>query len=94
MRSHAAGLGTVVAMTEGRGDSAASGRPMSTGEFRAAPDVSASTAQFRAFAERKSETTQQWETVAAQRNPARKTFLIIAVILALVIVAVLAATLG
>ena len=31
------------------------GRRMTTGEFRAAPDISASTAQFRAFAEDKSE---------------------------------------
>ena len=46
---------TVVAMTERHDDPAGNGRRMTTGEFRAAPDISASTAQFRAFAEDKSE---------------------------------------
>ncbi len=34
---------------------------MSTGEFRAAPDISASTAQFRAFAEDGTESAKAWD---------------------------------
>lgn len=52
---------------------------MTTGEFRAARDISASTAQFRAFAEDSPQ--GDWEASAPARSPAQ-----IAVLIALVIV--------
>jgi len=62
---------------------AGAGRPLSTGEFRAAPDSSASTAQFRAFAESSGER-------APRRHVARLTAIVvvIAVVLAAVILLV------
>ena len=83
-----------MAMTERHDEYAASGRHMSTGEFRAAPDISASTAQFRAFAEDKSEPARQWDVAAPNRSPARIAVLIGAVIVVLAIIAILGATLG
>jgi hypothetical protein len=77
-------------MTERHNDPAASGRSMSTGEFRAAPDISASTAEFRAFAENKSEPV----VAAPARSPARLGLLIGAVVVVLAIIAILGATLG
>jgi hypothetical protein len=53
---------------------------MTTGEFRAARDISASTAQFQAFAEDGSQ-ARDWEASAPARSPAQ-----IAVLIALVIV--------
>jgi hypothetical protein len=70
-------------MTERHDEPAASGRPMTTGEFRAARDISASTAQFRAFAEEQSEFAREPEISAPARSPAQ-----IAVLVALVIVVV------
>jgi hypothetical protein len=83
-----------MAMTERHEDSAGNGRPMTTGEFRAAPDLSASTAQFRAFAEDKSEPAKAWDVAAPDRSPARIAVLVGAVIVVLAIIAILGATLG
>jgi len=70
-------------------------RRMTTGEFRATPDISASTAQFQAFAaERPTEQTGQWAATAPARNPARLALLILAVVAVVAIIAVLAVTLG
>ena len=67
---------------------------MSTGEFRAAPDISASTAQFQAFAENRAGQpgpAGQAETAAPARNPARLAALIAAaVIVVLILVIVIA----
>lgn len=67
---------------------------MSTGEFRAAPDVSASTAQFRAFADDKSEPARTWDMAAPERSRARIAMLVAGVIVVLAIIAILGATLG
>ena len=70
-------------------------RRMTTGEFRATPDISASTAQFQAFAaEQGGEQTSQWAATAPARNPARLALLILAVVAVVAIIAVLAVTLG
>ena len=67
---------------------------MSTGEFRAAPDISASTAQFRAFAEDHSEVTGTWDAGAPGRSPAKMAMLIVGVVVILAIIAILVGTLG
>ncbi len=76
-------------MTERHENSAASGRPITTGEFRAAPDVSASTAQFRAFAEDGSEPGRPWEMAAPGRSVARMALLVVGVAIVLGLVALL-----
>jgi cytochrome b len=81
-------------MTERHDDPAGNGRRMSTGEFRAAPDISASTAQFRAFAEDRPDATGSWDAVAPGRNPTRLAMLIVGVVVLLAIIATLVATLG
>jgi hypothetical protein len=68
-------------------------RRMTTGEFRATPDLSASTAQFRAFAASQGEQTGQWAATAPARNHTRLALLIVAVVAVVVIIAVLAVTL-
>ena len=65
---------------------------MTTGEFRTAPDISASTAQFRAFAEEDSAPT--WDGAAPARSPARIAMLVAGVVIVLAIIAILSATLG
>jgi hypothetical protein len=65
---------------------------MTTGEFRVAPDISASTAQFRAFAE--DEPAAAWDGAAPARSPARIAMLVAGVIVILAIIAILGATLG
>jgi hypothetical protein len=82
-----------MAMTERQDESAGNGRRMTTGEFRAVQDVSASTAQFQAFAEDKPD-AGAWSAAAPERSPARIAILIAAVIVVLAITAILAATLG
>jgi hypothetical protein len=60
---------------------------MTTGEFRVAPDVSASTAQFQAFAEDRSGDTRTWDAATAPaRNPARIGMLVGAVVVVAIIV--------
>jgi hypothetical protein len=66
---------------------------MSTGEFRSAPDVSANTAQFQAFAAQQGERTAQFQAIAAGRSPARLALLIGAVIVLVALIVILA-TLG
>jgi hypothetical protein len=77
-------------MTERHDDPAATGRPMTTGEFRAARDVSASTAQFRAFAEDRSEFARDPEFTAPGRTPAQIAILVALVIVVLAIIALIA----
>ena len=67
---------------------------MSTGEFRATPDVSASTAQFQAFAERSSDQAARWDMAAPARSPARLAILIAGGVVALAIIVILIATLA
>jgi len=69
-------------------------RRMTTGEFRATPDISASTAQFQAFAAEQGEQTGQWAATSPARNPTRLALLILAVVAVVAIIAVLAVTLG
>jgi len=68
-------------------------RRMTTGEFRAAPDISASTAQFQAFAAEREQTGQWAAATAPARNHKRLALLIGAVVAVVVIIAVLAVTL-
>jgi hypothetical protein len=81
-------------MTERHEDPAArAGRPISTGEFRATPDVSASTAQFRAFAEG-TDPERPWDMAAPGRSVAKLALLIVAVAVVLAIIAILVVTLA
>jgi hypothetical protein len=70
------------------------GRAMSTGEFRATPDVSASTAQFRAFADREADPGRPWDVGAPGRNVAKMAAVVVAVAVAIAIIAILVVTLG
>jgi hypothetical protein len=82
-----------MAMTERPDESAGNGRRLTTGEFRAVQDVSASTAQFQAFAEDKP-ASGAWNSAAPERSPARIAILVAAVVVVLAVIAILAATLG
>ena len=77
-------------MTERHDDPVASSRPMTTGEFRAAGDISASTAQFRAFAEDRSEFASEPDLVAPGRSPVQIAMLIALVIVVLFVIALIA----
>ena len=77
-----------MAMTERHNESVTGGQAMSTGEFRAARDISASTAQFRAFAEEGAQ--PDWEAKTPARSPARIAVLIALVIVVLAIFAIVA----
>jgi|HubBroStandDraft_2_1064218.scaffolds.fasta_scaffold266408_2 cytochrome b len=83
-----------MAMTERHDEQVGNGRRMSTGEFRAVPDISASTAQFRAFAEETAEAPRTWDAAAPERSRTRIAILIAGVIVVLAIIAILSATLG
>jgi hypothetical protein len=61
---------------------------MTTGEFRAAPDLSANTGQFRAFADGQPE-DQPWDMKAPGRSVARLAGIIIAVAVVLAIIAII-----
>jgi hypothetical protein len=65
---------------------------MNTGEFRATPDASASTAQFQAFAESEAEPGRPWDMGAPGRSVAKMALIvvIVAVVLAAIAIAVLA----
>ena len=65
---------------------------MSTGEFRVAPDVSASTAQFQAFADSRPQ-SGQWSVPgpAPKRSPNRMTAMIVGGVIVLVVVIALIA---
>jgi len=81
-------------MTEPFSEPSPRDRRMTTGEFRAAPDASASTAQFQAFAAGKGDQTAQFAAATApSRNPTRLALLILAVVAVVAIIAVLAVTL-
>jgi cytochrome b len=80
-------------MTERHDDQAGNGRRMTTGEFRAAPDISASTAQFQAFAEERSEVTGTWKAAVPGRNPA-KVAMLVGGIVVLAIIVILVVALG
>jgi len=80
-------------MTE-RHEDAATGRRMTTGEFRATPDVSASTAQFQAFASSDAEPERPWNMRAPGRNVAKMTMLVVAVAVILAVIAILVVTLA
>jgi hypothetical protein len=77
-------------MTERHDDNAGNGRRMTTGEFRAAPDVSASTAQFQAFAEDRSGATGTWGAGAPGRSPAKVAMLAVGVLVVLAVIAIVA----
>lgn len=82
-----------MAMTERHEDYAGDGRRMTTGEFRATPDLSASTAQFQAFAEERPDDTRTWSAAEAPaRSPAKMAMLVGAVVLAIIVI--LAVALG
>ncbi len=81
-------------MTERYSEPPPRGRRITTGEFRATPDVSASTAQFQAFAAEQGEQTGQWERDTAARSRTRLSILILAVVVVVAIIAILAVTLG
>ena len=81
---------TVTAMTERHEDSVQrAGRPLSTGEFRATPDVSASTAQFQAFAEADGDQERPWEMAAPGRSVAKMAMIIVIVAVVLAAIAIL-----
>lgn len=67
---------------------------MSTGEFRATPDLSASTAQFQAFAAGESQQAGRRPGRAMGRGTARTTLLIVVAVLVLVAIGILIAAVG
>jgi hypothetical protein len=70
--------------------SAGSDLPRTTGEFRASPDISASTAEFRAFAaDQGGEADAPWAMSAPKRNVARLAAIVLGVAVVLVIIAIL-----
>jgi hypothetical protein len=81
-------------MTERYSEPPPRGRRITTGEFRATPDISASTAQFKAFAGEQTEQTGQWAVDGPARSRARLGILILAVVVVVAIIAILAVTLG
>jgi hypothetical protein len=86
---------TVVAMSERYEDPRQSaGRAMSTGEFRATPDASASTAQFRAFAESEAEPGRPWDVGAPGRSVAKMAVIVVAVAVVIAVIAILVVNLG
>jgi hypothetical protein len=80
-----------MAMPERDDDPAASGgRPLTTGEFRVAPDASANTAQFRAFADGKADSPEApWEMNASGRSVGRLVGLVVLVAVVLAVVAII-----
>jgi hypothetical protein len=65
-------------------------RPTSTGEFRATPDISASTAQFRAFAAgNETDARRPWAMRAPRRKVAALAAVVVGVAVVLVIIAIL-----
>lgn len=63
-------------------------RPMTTGEFRAAPDLSANTAEFRAFADRTADGAAPWEMKTPARNVGRLALIVVLVAVVLAIIAI------
>jgi hypothetical protein len=83
-----------MAMTEPYSEPPPRGRRFTTGEFRATPDASASTAQFKAFAAEQGDQTGQWDRDAPARSRTRLGILILAVVVVVAIIAILAVTLS
>lgn len=80
-------------MTEPRSEPDPRDRRMTTGEFRAMPDTSASTAQFQAFAAGQGERTGKWAVPGANgRGRGRLALLILSVIIVVAILAIIAVT--
>jgi hypothetical protein len=79
-------------MPERHDDQPGNGPRMTTGEFRAAPDISASTAQFRAFADDRPDDTRTWAAAQApSRSPAKMAMLVGGiVVLAIIVILVVA----
>ena len=66
------------------------GAPISTGEFRARPDASASTAEFRAFArDQNTGSESPWNMSAPGRNVAKMAAIVVGVAVVLILIAVL-----
>jgi hypothetical protein len=65
---------------------------MSTGEFRATSDVSASTAQFQAFADSDAEPERPWNMAAPGRSVAKMAMLVVIVAVVLAAIAILVVT--
>lgn len=67
--------------------------PRNTGEFRARPDASASTAEFRAFARGQNTETESsespWAMSAPGRNVAKMAIIVVGVAVVLILIAVL-----
>jgi hypothetical protein len=77
-------------MTERHEDPATrTGRPITTGEFRAVPDSSASTAQFRAFAQNDAAQEAPWEMAAPGRSVAKMALVIVIVAVVLAVIAII-----
>jgi hypothetical protein len=80
-------------MTERHEDPARTGRTISTGEFRATPDVSANTAQFQAFADEEAEVGRPWDMGVPGRSVAKMVTLVVVVAVVLAAIAILVVTL-
>ncbi|HEY1618488.1 MAG TPA: hypothetical protein VGG25_12775 [Streptosporangiaceae bacterium] len=66
------------------------GRPLTTGEFRTAPDASANTAQFRAFAgNESSEPDAPWDMKAPGRSVGRLAGIVVLVAVVLAVLAII-----
>jgi hypothetical protein len=66
------------------------GRPLTTGEFRVAPDASANTAQFRAFNNQQAgEAEAPWEMKAPVRSVGRLAGIVVLVAIVLAVIAIL-----
>ena len=64
-------------------------RPLTTGEFRVAPDLSANTTEFRAFADRQTADGQApWEMKTPIRNVGRLALIVVLVAVVLAIIAI------
>ena len=66
---------------------------MTPGEFRATPDVSASTAQFQAFAEERPDDTRTWDAATPART-SPKMIMIVGAVVVLAIIVILVVALG
>jgi hypothetical protein len=80
-----------MAMAERDDDRAAgAGRPLTTGEFRVAPDESRNTAQFRAFAgQQASDPEAPWEMKASGRSVGRLAGIVVLVAIVLAVIAII-----
>jgi hypothetical protein len=77
-------------MAERDVDPATSAGRMTTGEFRVAPDASANTAQFRAFANTQAgEPEAPWEMKAPVRSVGRLAGIVVLVAIVLGVIAIL-----